>query len=247
MNAGILRKSPPSLAEVHTGALRVGGFANFSTCDWPGELVATVFAQGCPWDCGYCHNPLLLPVKGENELSWDDILTVLQRRRALLDGVVFSGGEPTLQAALPDAIREIKALGFRVGVHSAGPYPERLAKILPLIDWIGFDVKAPLDSYDRVTGVPGSGVKAYASLDHILGSGVAYEVRTTVHPRLLDLAMIAQLADDLQAHGVNNYALQVFRAEGCRNDDLLTKELFPTADLVSILQGRFSSQCVRAT
>jgi len=227
--------------------LRVGGFANFSTCDWPGELVATVFTQGCPWNCGYCHNPLLLPVKGENELSWDDVITVLRRRRALLDGVVFSGGEPTLQVALPDAIREVKALGFRVGLHSAGPYPERLAKILPQIDWIGFDVKAPFDSYDRVTGVPGSGAKACDCLDHILRSGVAYEVRTTVHPRLLDLAMITRLADDLQARGVNNYALQVFRADGCRIDDLLTKALFPTADLISILQGRFSSQCVRAT
>ncbi len=82
-------------------SLRVGGLSPHSSCDWPGQLVATVFAQGCPWACAYCHNPHLLPARGSDEIAWEEVLAFLRTRRGLLDGVVFTGGEPTLQEALP--------------------------------------------------------------------------------------------------------------------------------------------------
>lgn len=236
----------PSSTETPPRQLRVGGLANFSTCDWPGELVATIFAQGCPWDCGYCHNPTLLPVKGMYELPWEEIVAIVAKRRHLLDGVVFSGGEPTLQAALPDAMRKMRDLGFRIGLHSAGPYPERLARVLPMIDWIGFDVKAPFDAYPQVTGVPGSGERALESLELVLGSGVSYEIRTTVHPKLLSLPMVRRLADQLRLRGVKNYALQIFRSEGCDNEELLSSIRFSTDELRSILEERFAMHCVRS-
>jgi len=135
--------------------------------------------------------------------------------------VVFSGGEPTLQAALPDAMRAVRALGFRIGLHSAGPYPERLAAVLPLIDWIGFDVKAAFDDYERITGVAASGIKARASLRHVLASGVACDIRTTVHDALLDRAALARLAANLDGLGVREHRLQPFRAAGCTNETLL--------------------------
>jgi pyruvate formate lyase activating enzyme len=74
-----------------------------------------------PLLCGYCHNPHLVPPKAETEIAWSEILSFLKSRRGLLDGVVFSGGEPTLQVALPDAIRAVRELGFRIGLHTAGP------------------------------------------------------------------------------------------------------------------------------
>ncbi len=166
--------------------LRIGGLARLSTSDWPGELVAAIFCQGCPWDCPYCHNPHLLPATGEPAMDWAEVLAFLERRRGLLDGVVFSGGEPTLQPALPAAIQAVRAMGFRIGLHTAGAFPDRLAGLLPLVDWVGLDVKAPFDDYERITGVPGSGEQALASLQHLLESGVAYEVRTTAHPDLLN-------------------------------------------------------------
>ena len=85
--------------------LRVGGLTPLSTSDWPGMLAAVVFCQGCPWRCGYCHNPGLIPARGDNEIPWEDVLAFLRRRQGLLDGVVFSGGEPTAQAGLLDAMR----------------------------------------------------------------------------------------------------------------------------------------------
>lgn len=201
--------------------IRVGGFEPMSLCDWPGEIVATIFCQGCPWNCAYCHNPHLLPAKGQPLLDWSEIVTFLETRRGLLDGVVFSGGEPTLQRGLPEAIRTVRAMGFRVGVHSAGPYPTRLAAILPLVDWVGFDVKAPLSDYDRITRTTHSAGKALASLRHLLASGVDYQVRTTVHPALLDEAAMARLRAELDALGVKQHKIQAFRAAGCADPALV--------------------------
>ena len=210
MSANISAKPAPNSVE-----LRVGGLARLSACDWPGELAATVFCQGCPWSCAYCHNPHLLPARGPQQIDWGEALSFLESRRGLLDGVVFSGGEPTLQAALPRAMAAVRGLGFRIGLHTAGPYPERLGAVLPLVDWIGFDVKAPFDEYDRITGVPGSGAKAKDSLRRILASGVSCEARTTVHSALLDQAALARLAMDLSALGVERHKTQAFRATGC--------------------------------
>ncbi|ACI97766.1 anaerobic ribonucleoside-triphosphate reductase activating protein [Rhodospirillum centenum] len=200
--------------------LRVGGLSRLSTCDWPGELVATVFCQGCPWACPYCHNPDLLPARGQRELAWEQVLAFLEGRRGLLDGVVFSGGEATLQAALPDAMRTVRGMGFRIGLHTGGPYPERLADLLPLLDWVGFDVKAPFAEYERITGASGSGERARESLRLLLDAGIACDVRTTVHPRLLDAAALERLRADLDALGVRQHRLQPFRATGCRPDQL---------------------------
>ncbi|MTJ82333.1 MAG: anaerobic ribonucleoside-triphosphate reductase activating protein [Telmatospirillum sp.] len=200
--------------------IRVGGLARLSTCDWPGQLVATVFCQGCPWDCAYCHNPHLIPAQAPREISWRGILAFLAKRRGLLDGVVFSGGEPTAQGHLREAIEEVRALGFRVGLHTAGSCPDRLADILPLVDWVGFDAKAPFDIYERITSVPGSGARARISLDHLVASKVEADVRTTVHPGLLTPPDIARLTEELTAAGVARHRIQPFRPNGCRADRL---------------------------
>lgn len=195
--------------------LRIGGLASLSSVDWPGELVATVFTQGCPFDCPYCHNPHLLGA-GPGDVPWADVRFLLETRRGLLDGIVFSGGEPTVQVALPEAMREARALAFKVGLHTAGPVPERLETVLPLVDWVGFDAKAPFAEYERVTRVPGSGERALASLRALIASGVDYEARTTVHPDLLDADAIARLAADLAAEGVKRWVVQAYRPDGAR-------------------------------
>ena len=194
--------------------LCVGGLTHLSTCDWPGELVATVFCQGCAWDCAYCHNPGLRQVHAEARLSWPEVFAFLKSRRGLLDGVVFSGGEPTLQPALLDAIKAVRSLGFRIGLHTAGMAPERFESLLPCIDWVGFDVKAPFSVYSRITGVEESGDKALTSLRMLLASGISYEVRTTFHLALLTLPDMLELRDQLLALGVTRYVVQRFRSEG---------------------------------
>ena len=200
--------------------LRVGGFTPLSTTDWPGMLAAVVFCQGCPWRCGYCHNPDLIPARGDSEIPWADVLAFLRRRRGLLDAVVFSGGEPTAQAGLVDAVREVRALGFKIGLHTGGMYAQRLAEVLPLVDWVGLDVKAPFADYARITGAAGSGERALAGLQQVLASGVDHEIRTTVHPALLGDTAVIGLAHDLSDLGVKRYVIQAFRSQGCQNDSL---------------------------
>jgi pyruvate formate lyase activating enzyme len=178
-------------------------------------------------------------------MPWQSVLRFMRSRAGLLDGLVFSGGEPTLQWDLSAAMQQVRALGFRVGLHTAGPYPDRLADILPLVDWVGFDVKAPFQDYARVTGVPRSGERARDSLLHVLASGVAYEVRTTVHPALLDEVTLHRLADGLAEIGVQHYALQAFQAAGCRNDALRTAAPAPALRLPDRVTAQFASVIVR--
>ena len=200
--------------------LRIGGFEPFSLCDWPGKIVATLFLQGCPWRCPYCHNPALIDASAETGYRFADILEFLETRRGLLDGVVFSGGEPTLQKALVPAMTTVREMGFCVGLHSAGPYPGRLKHALPHADWIGLDIKASRRDYDRMTDAPKSGERAFRSLEHVLSSGIDYEIRTTVHPELLTAADLAELEADLSRFGIDAHKIQTFRMDGVDRDRL---------------------------
>ena len=228
--------------------LRVGGLTPLSSTDWPGMLAAVVFCQGCPWRCGYCHNPDLIPARGEHEIPWEAVLAFLHRRQGLLDGVVFSGGEPTLQASLPDAMREVRALGFKIGLHTGGMYPKRLGAVLPLVDWVGMDVKARFGDYPRITGAAGSGAHALAGLQQVLASGVDHEIRTTVHPVLLSDSDLAEMAHDLAARGVKHYVIQAFRSQGCADKSLCQSAARerPLQEVGEALAGSFERFSVRA-
>ncbi len=195
-------------------SLRIGGFTPLTGIDFPGQLAAVVFCQGCPWHCGYCHNPHLIPAQAPAAMTWEQVLAFLAGRRGLLDGVVFSGGEPTLQAALPNAIGEVRAMGLQVALHTAGMYPERLAAVLPSVDWVGLDIKAPAHHYDAITQTPGSGTRAMAALDLVVASGVDYECRTTWHPGLFDEEELMGLVDTLAGHGMRHWALQACNVAG---------------------------------
>lgn len=200
--------------DVSAERLRIGGLTPLTSIDFPGRLAAVLFCQGCPWRCGYCHNPELLDACVPTTLSWAQVYAFLNRRRGLLDGVVFSGGEPTLQAALPAALAQVRALGFEAALHTGGMYPQRLAALLPHLDWVGLDIKGPLHHHDAITGTPGSGPRVRQSLGHLLASGVAYECRTTWHPGLFDADVLLALADELAMLGVTHWALQECRTSG---------------------------------
>lgn len=228
-------------------SLKVGGYTPFSATEYPGLLSAVVFVQGCPWRCGYCHNPHLQPRTNASPLPWEDILSALERRVGLLDAVVFCGGEATMDPALASAIGQVRALGFKVGLETAGIYPERLAGLLPLLDWVGLDVKAPFAHYAAVTGVAGSGDPVRDSIAAVLASGVDYECRTTVHPAQLPPAQLTALAHTLSELGVDNYVLQEFRATGCQDQALLTSAVagYPGDELLARIAPLFARFSVR--
>lgn len=190
-------------------ALRVGGLTPLTSVDFPGALAAVIYCRGCPWRCAYCHNGhLLRHADAVDGPDWPSIMAFLESRRGLLDGVVFSGGEPTVQVALAAAVAEVRALGFRVGLHTGGAYPQRLQSLLPRLDWVGLDIKALPEDYPRVTGVRASGERAWQSLRLLLAADVALEVRTTPMPGLDDDAYLEALMGRLAEAGVTDYALQ---------------------------------------
>ncbi|MBS0308592.1 MAG: anaerobic ribonucleoside-triphosphate reductase activating protein [Proteobacteria bacterium] len=251
MNANIslsaLHSSPNQPDAADPRFIKVGGFTPFTATDYPGKLSAVVFVQGCPWRCGYCHNPHLQPRLQQPRHPWPQVLEFLARRRTLLDAVVFSGGEPTVDPALHDAIADVRALGFAVGLHSAGIYPQRLAEVLPLVDWIGLDIKAPFALYDDITNTPGSGKQALAAAEAVLAAGVDYEFRTTVHSSLLSDQELIDLGHTLARMGVRNYALQTFRTQGCANEGLnaTAKPGYPSEQLAQQLAALFPSFTLR--
>lgn len=206
------------------GQLRVGGLTPLTTVDYPGELAAVVFCQGCPWRCAYCHNGHLIPARGGATIPWAAVLSFLETRRGLLDAVVFSGGEPTLQSGLGMALRAVRDLGFKVGLHTAGPYPDRLGRVLPLVDWVGLDIKALPEDYPEITGVASSGVRAWTSLRLLLDAGVAHEVRTTPLPGRDGPAHLAPLASRLAEIGVVSHRIQT-----CRTASMLDPSRVPSA------------------
>lgn len=205
---------PARTSHTAAEALRIGGITPLTTIDFPGRLAAVVFCQGCPWRCGYCHNAGLLDAAAPAPHRWSEVEQLLHTRRGLLDGVVFSGGEPTLQAALPDALARVRALGFATGLHTAGMYPERLQALLPLLDWVGLDIKGPLAHYDAITGMPGSGTKAWQSLQRLLDSGVGHECRTTWHAGLFGPEALQALGHALARAGVRQWVVQECRSAG---------------------------------
>lgn len=229
-----------------TRQIKVGGVAPFTTTDYPGKLAAVVFVQGCPWKCVYCHNPHLQARTETSLTPWEDVITMLARRKGLLDAVVFSGGEPTIDPTLESAIHDVRALGFQVGLHTGGAYPRRLAEILPLIDWVGIDVKAPFADYECTTGITDSGEQALTCAEAVIKSGIAHEFRTTIHPDLISDEALLTLAKTLSAIGVQNYALQVFRKTGCDSDVLAAVGSdYPPKELVTKIAGMFGRFTLR--
>ena len=191
----------------------VGGVETFSTVDFPNVMAAVVFMQGCPWRCPFCHNKSLQKIGENSNFLWEKFLDFLKTRKGILDAVVFSGGEPLVQDDLPLYMEEVKSLGYKIGLHTGGYRPQALAKVLHLVDWIGFDIKAPLeeDRYKEVTGNIANVEKVKESLKILVESGKSFECRTTCDPRFLSIEDLYKIADTLKGFGVKEYYLQKYR------------------------------------
>lgn len=226
------------MAAASDSVLQIGGVTPFTTIDFPGKLAAVIFCQGCPWRCRYCHNQHLLPAGEHGKHRWEDVLDWLGTRQGLLEGIVFSGGEPLLQKALPQAVGQVHDLGFSVALHTSGVYPERLSGILPSIDWVGLDIKAPFDEYGTITG-GGNGERVRESLRILLESGKPYELRCTLDPEFFTAARAGKMAGQLAELGAGQLVLQTCRDGGHR------KGLPVSKDILTAIEGVMPSVVFR--
>jgi pyruvate formate lyase activating enzyme len=132
-----------------------GGFVPLSTVDWRGRAVCTVFLRGCPVRCSYCHNASILG--GTDLHDIEEVIGQMASSRVLVSGVVFSGGEPTMQGeALLTLARAARALDLKVGVHTNGVFPDTLEALIRegLLDYVALDIKARWERYDNLLKGP---------------------------------------------------------------------------------------------
>ncbi len=190
----------------------IGGLQKFSLSDFPGLISAIVFTRGCGFRCPYCHNPELVdPSRYAVEIPISEVRSFLRSRNGRLQGVVVTGGEPTVHEDLPVFLRELKEMGFSVKLDTNGTAPLMIEHVVAegLVDFIAMDVKAPLALYDAIVRVPVKTSDLHQSIRTILASGLPHEFRTTCVDSLLstnDLLAIARLVK-----GCDRYVLQSFR------------------------------------
>jgi pyruvate formate lyase activating enzyme len=186
--------------------MHIKNWVQLTLADYPQKIAASLFCGGCNFRCPNCHNrELVLSPARLPDLPQDEILGFLEARIGLLDGVVISGGEPTLQSDLIPFARRLREIGYAVKLDTNGYRPDVLRAAVSCVgpargaavDYVAMDVKAPLYKYALATGVQVNTASIEQSIDLLLGSDVECEFRTTVVPGLLNEQDIAEIAADL--------------------------------------------------
>lgn len=221
-------------------SMKIAGLQKNSMVDYPGKLAAVVFTQGCNMNCGYCHNRCLIGSEQKHEVIDEEyVLSFLQKRRGLLDGVVVSGGEPTLQKDLEGFLARVRGMGYQLKLDTNGTHPELLRQIIDhdLVDYVAMDIKAPLCKYRQVCCSPVDTRKLCESITILKAGRVDYEFRTTYTPELND--------DDLKdithtIKGAQKYVLQQYR-EVDEKEGLYTGVVEKRSILRSIIEEMLGS------
>ena len=178
----------------------------------------------------------------EGTQTWEEVLGFFEKRTRQLDGVVLSGGEPLMQRDIEKIIADLKGLGFKIAVHTAGVYPKVLQKIIATVDWVGLDVKAPWDKYPVLCGCGNMAPYVQESIAVLNAAGIPYEARTTCDPRHLTKGDIERLTDDLAALGVKTYAMQKYRTfdkDANPPDDSAINAYFNDEEWLAKIRGKF--------
>ena len=194
----------------------ISGIQKFSILDFPGKTACIVFTPGCNFRCRFCYNPeFVLPEEikkiSDSFIPEDVFFNFLDQRKDLLDGVVITGGEPTVIADLPSFMERIKKKGFLVKLDSNGNKPEVLTDVFEkgLVDYIAMDIKTSLENYQDLSGEDAKPENIKKSIELIMKSGIPYEFRSTIvrelHPEEV-LKEMAKLID-----GAKLYYMQAFR------------------------------------
>lgn len=207
--------------------MAIKGFQGTSLLDFPGRISSLIFYGGCNLICPFCHNPaLVLSQENLPDYPVDALLADLHARRSFIDGVVISGGEPTLDPELSHVLQSIKDLGLLVKLDTNGLLPDVLDDLLArkLVDYVALDIKTSPERYGELgAGDGGEGLRQ--SIELLLHTTIIYEFRTTCVPGLVD-------ADDFRALGKfvaggKCWVLQQFQPEPSLDSDWRTKDQYP--------------------
>ena len=211
---------------------QVKGFIKTTLLDWEGKVASVIFLQGCTFRCLMCHSPHL--ARGDGELQTvplDSVLDFIGSNRGWIDGLVITGGEPTMQAGIVEMLNSLRERGIPVKLDTNGSRPDVLENILRsrLIDAAAMDVKAPKEKYGAVAGVEVDIGSIERSIRLLMESDIEYEFRTTVCPA-------SHTGDDVEEiarwiSGAKKYVLQNFRPKDCLDPAMEKVAPYTVADL----------------
>ncbi|MDH7508982.1 MAG: anaerobic ribonucleoside-triphosphate reductase activating protein [Methanomassiliicoccales archaeon] len=209
--------------------MKIVGFSKTSLIDWDGCVASTVYLPGCNFRCPACHNrDLVIDPDSLEEIPTQEIESYLRANGDFIDGVVITGGEPTIHRDLREVITWLRSLGMRIKLDTNGSRPEVIEELLEdeLLDFIAMDIKAPLnDKYEDVCGTTVPLEKIKRSISLIMESGIDYEFRTTVVPIFLNENDIESIAAFIG--GAKKYALQQFRPKNTIDERLTALNPYP--------------------
>ena len=224
--------------------MRIAGFIKTSFVDYPGKIAAVVFTGGCNLNCIYCHNRHIIDNTSETQAySWEHVLSHIKKRRGLIDGVVISGGEPTIQKGLIPFMEKIKSLGYLIKLDTNGTNPHVLEEIVQkgLADYISMDLKSPFDKYDMICGCKVECRKISKSMELLKGCGVDHEYRTTLFG-LLDADDVLNMAGMAGEDKKSAYIVQKCReTEGFSHKLCIGEEQWKLSYLPK-LEGKISGR-----
>jgi len=211
--------------------MQIGGFVKNTLIDYPEKISCIIFTQGCSFRCPFCQNRELVDVPDDaDSIKESFVFDFLKKRKGLLDAVVITGGEPTLQKDLKDFIKKVKEMGFLVKLDTNGWAPEILEDLLKenLIDFVAMDIKASKENYEKASGVPIKIENIQKSINIIRSAGVPYEFRTTVVPGIHDNEDIKRLAEWIEG---SNLYLQKFVPQNTLDPEYEKKNPFTTKEM----------------
>jgi len=192
-------------------AMKIAGLRKLTLLDFPGRVACVVFTNGCNFRCPFCHNASLVLPRGESEeVSEEEFFAFLKKRKGILDGVVITGGEPTLAKGLYEFIVAVKQEGYPVKLDTNGSFPDKLKPLLAdgLLDYVAMDIKSVPEKYEAVAGVKVDMDALAESIEAIRTSGVPHEFRTTVVKGLhteADIVGVAQMLGEGEAYYLQGF------------------------------------------
>jgi pyruvate formate lyase activating enzyme len=203
-----------------------GGLEKFTLIDYPGKIACMVYTIGCNFRCPYCHNPELVDETTTVHISERELYNFLDTRKGMLEGVVITGGEPTMHSDLLAVMQEIKARGFLVKLDTNGTHSHMLGQAIEqgLVDYVAMDIKSPLKHYNRTVASAVDTESIRQSIDLLLSSPVEYEFRTTVVKGLLSPEDISEIGKEIK--GAKRYYLQKFVSTKILNPQFIKKTTY---------------------
>jgi len=220
--------------------MKIGGIQKTSLLDYPDFISAIIWTVGCNFRCPFCYNKDIV-LGNVQIIPTDEVISFLEKRKGMLEGLVITGGEPLMQDDISDFCEKVKKISYLIKIDTNGMYPEKLKELIDkkLIDYVAMDIKAPKNKYEKLTNIKVNIKKIEESIKILKNSKIDYEFRTTYVPKLLTKNDVIEIAKWLK--GSKKFYLQQFKP----NPPLISTKFedvvpYPKEELIEILEDIIS-------